>query len=52
MKKLLALILAAIMVLSMAACGGKETPSTGTLPAEGRLQRHRDRPRLHQIPSY
>ena len=29
MKKLLALILAAIMVLSMAACGGKETPSTG-----------------------
>lgn len=34
MKKLLAIILALAMLLSFAACGGKETPETTTQPAE------------------
>ena len=34
MKKLLTLVLAAVMVLSMAACGGKtEAPATTAAPA-------------------
>ena len=41
MKKFLSLALALIMVLSLAACGSKETPSTDDTPNDNQRLRYR-----------
>ena len=44
MKKILALLLALVMVFALAACGGGgDTPSGTEAPSEERKQRYQDR---------